>query len=262
MPRRNRNRIALTVATAMSISAVLLCAAALAPGSPRPVGAKEQADSPAPAPARAGSPARAVVSESIVHRPEVAGRAVNLTLDDGPDPRWTPQVLDLLGQNSVKATFCLVGPQAERHPHLVRRIVSDGHRLCDHSMSHDVRMDQKPVPYQSREILDARQLIENASGGAPVLYYRAPGGAFTPDSRKIAAGAGMRPLGWNIDTKDFEKPGTSAIVRTVRQGLEGRQSATILFHDGGGDRHQTVEALRRLIPWIKEQGYAFSFPQV
>ncbi|GHG26602.1 polysaccharide deacetylase family protein [Streptomyces filamentosus] len=198
------------------------------------------------------------VPEGIAHAAEAGGRAVNITIDDGPDPRWTPQMLDILKENDVKAVFCMIGPQAKRHPDLVKRVVAEGHRLCDHTMTHDTTMDRKPVAYQKQQILDALRMIEEASGGTEVQYYRAPGGAFTPDSRKIAAAAGMRPLGWNVDTKDFERPGAAAIVATVKSELPN--GPTILFHDGGGDRSQSVTALREVLPWLKEQGRTFSFP--
>ncbi|MER7759146.1 polysaccharide deacetylase family protein [Streptomyces sp. NPDC097619] len=199
-----------------------------------------------------------VIPESIAHDAEAGGRTVNITIDDGPDPRWTPEVLDLLKENGVKAVFCMIGPQARAHPDLVKRVVAEGHKLCDHTMTHDTGMDKKPVAYQKRQILDAKKLIEEAAGGAKVEYYRAPGGAFTPDSRRIAAAAGMRPLGWNVDTKDFQKPGAAAIEATVRNELVN--GPTILFHDGGGDRSQTVEALERVLPWLKEQGRPTGFP--
>ncbi|MER7949594.1 polysaccharide deacetylase family protein [Streptomyces sp. NPDC096079] len=200
------------------------------------------------------------VPVSIAHAAEAGGQAVNITIDDGPDPRWTPQMLDILKENGVKAVFCMIGPQAQQHPDLVKRVVAEGHRLCDHTMTHDTTMDKKPVAYQKQQILDAKRLIENAAGGAKVDYYRAPGGAFTPDSRKIAAAAGMRPLGWNVDTKDFEQPGTAAIVNTVKNELSN--GPTILFHDGGGDRSQSVEALRQVLPWLKQNGHPFSFPVI
>ncbi|MFH8727609.1 polysaccharide deacetylase family protein [Streptomyces termitum] len=198
------------------------------------------------------------VPEGIAHAAEAGGRAVNITIDDGPDPRWTPKMLDILKENDVKAVFCMVGPQAQRYPDLVKRVVAEGHRLCDHTMTHDTTMDRKPVAYQKTQILDAVKLIEDAADGARVLYYRAPGGAFTPDSRRIAAAAGMRPLGWNVDTKDFERPGSDVIVRTVKNELSN--GPTILFHDGGGDRSQSVTALREVLPWLKQQGRTFSFP--
>ncbi|MEX0173023.1 polysaccharide deacetylase family protein [Streptomyces sp. LMG1-1-1.1] len=247
------------VASAVGISLAVWAAAALTdteaaanagagPGGRSP---SSQVEKPARVPAQR-------MPEGIAHAAEAGGTAVNITIDDGPDPRWTPQVLDVLRQNGVKAVFCMIGPQAKAHPELVRKVVADGHRLCDHTMTHDTSMDKKSVAYQKQQILDAQKMIEDAAGGAPVEYYRAPGGAFTPDSRRIAAAAGMRPLGWNVDTKDFEQPGAASIVNTVKNELPN--GPTILFHDGGGDRGQTVAALRQVLPWLKEQGHAFSFP--
>ncbi|MGW6783731.1 polysaccharide deacetylase family protein [Streptomyces sp. NPDC054987] len=211
---------------------------------------------------RAGGPGQQqpqAVPEDIAHASESGGNTVNITIDDGPDPRWTPKVLDVLREHGVKATFCMVGPHAKEHPGLVRKVVADGHRLCDHTMDHDTAMDKKPVDYQERQILDAKKLIEEAAGnGAKVDYYRAPGGAFTPDSRRIAAANGMRPLGWNVDTKDFEKPGTAAIVAAVKRELGN--GPTVLFHDGGGNRAQTVEALDQVLAWLADQGRPTGFP--
>jgi peptidoglycan/xylan/chitin deacetylase (PgdA/CDA1 family) len=198
------------------------------------------------------------VAVSIAHASDKGSRGVNITIDDGPDPKWTPQVLDVLREYGVKATFCMVGTQAQAHPDLVRKVVAAGHRLCDHSVSHDTAMDKQPPAYQSQQILDAERMITKASGGVRPMYYRAPGGAFTPYSRKLAASRGMRPLGWNVDTKDFERPGTDAIVATVERELPN--GPTLLFHDAGGDRSQTVEALRRILPRLKEQGHSFGFP--
>ncbi|MGW7261937.1 polysaccharide deacetylase family protein [Streptomyces sp. NPDC054842] len=198
------------------------------------------------------------VAVSIVHASDKGARGVNITIDDGPDPKWTPQMLDVLREYGVKATFCMVGTQAQAHPDLVRKVVAAGHRLCDHSVSHDTAMDKQSESYQSQQILDAERMITKASGGVRPMYYRAPGGAFTPYSRKLAASRGMRPLGWNVDTKDFEQPGTDAIVATVERELPN--GPTLLFHDAGGDRSQTVEALRRILPRLKEQGYSFGFP--
>ncbi|MFF3310042.1 polysaccharide deacetylase family protein [Streptomyces sp. NPDC002952] len=198
------------------------------------------------------------VAVSIVHASDKGARGVNITIDDGPDPEWTPQMLDVLREYGVKATFCMVGTQAQAHPDLVKKVVAAGHRLCDHSVSHDTSMDKRSQTYQSQQILDAERMITKASGGVRPMYYRAPGGAFTPYSRKLAASRGMRPLGWNVDTKDFERPGTDAIVATVERELPN--GPTLLFHDAGGDRSQTVEALRRILPRLKEQGYSFGFP--
>ncbi|GAA3908008.1 polysaccharide deacetylase family protein [Streptomyces lacrimifluminis] len=211
----------------------------------------------APASAEPGGGVKPV-AVTIVHASDKGARGVNITIDDGPDLVWTPQVLDVLREYGVKATFCMVGTQAQAHPDLVKKVVAAGHRLCDHSVSHDTTMDKQSQAYQSQQILDAERMITEASGGVRPMYYRAPGGAFTPYSRKLAASRGMRPLGWNVDTKDFELPGTDAIVATVERELPN--GPTLLFHDAGGDRSQTVEALRRILPELREQGYSFGFP--
>lgn len=200
----------------------------------------------------------AKVSEEIAHASDRGARGVNITIDDGPDPVWTPQVLRLLKDSGVKATFCMVGTQAQEYPDLVKAVVAGGHRLCDHTVSHDTAMDTKSEAYQSQQILDAERMITKASGGVRPQYYRAPGGAFTPYSRHLAASRGMRPLGWNVDTKDFEHPGVETIVATVKSEIA--DGPTILFHDAGGDRAQILAALREVLPWLKEQGYTFGFP--
>ncbi|MEU2834090.1 polysaccharide deacetylase family protein [Streptomyces lavendulae] len=186
------------------------------------------------------------------------GHAVAITIDDGPDPRWTPQVLQVLRQNHVKATFCMIGTNAQKYPELVRAVAADGHRLCDHSADHDVTMDHKPVAYQRKQILDGKAMIQKAVPGVAVDYYRAPGGAFTPDSRAVATESGMQPLGWSVDPKDWSRPGLPAIVSAVEGKLP--QQPTVLFHDGGGDRSETVAALKQYLPWLSARGYAFTFP--
>ncbi|MGK5632097.1 polysaccharide deacetylase family protein [Streptomyces sp. URMC 123] len=250
-------RIALAVAVALALVAAIVGTVAMAGVG----GGRSDRPDAKPAPGPETQRATPKVPAEIVHAAESGDKAVNITIDDGPDPTWTPKVLDVLEKNGVKAVFCMIGPNAKAHPDLVRKVVAAGHRLCDHSMTHDTAMDQKSVAYQEKEILDAKRLIEEASGGAPVPYYRAPGGAFTPDSRRIAADHGMRPLGWNVDTKDFQHPGTAGIVATVKRQVSPERP-TILFHDGGGERSQTVAALEQVLPWLKEQGYAFSFPKI
>ncbi|MFJ7996711.1 polysaccharide deacetylase family protein [Streptomyces sp. NPDC096310] len=220
-------------------------------------GRKPQASISAP---DAGHEGQAVtkVAADIAHASDRGAKGVNITIDDGPDPIWTPQVLQLLKDSDVKATFCMVGTQAETYPDLVKAVVAAGHRLCNHTVSHDTAMDKKSEAYQSQEILDAERMITKASGGVRPEYYRAPGGAFTPYSRELAASRGMRPLGWNVDSKDFERPGADVMVATVKKEIA--DGPTVLFHDAGGDRSQTVAALREVLPWLREQGYSYGFP--
>ncbi|HSK59779.1 MAG TPA: polysaccharide deacetylase family protein, partial [Actinomycetospora sp.] len=81
---------------------------------------------------------------------------------------------------------------------------------------------------------------------------------WTPALDEMSARTGMRPLGWSVDTLDWTQPGVDAIVNSVKQSVH--PGAIVLFHDGGGPREQTVEAVRQLLPWLQEQGYEFSFP--
>ncbi|MFE5139655.1 polysaccharide deacetylase family protein [Streptomyces fagopyri] len=254
-----RGRYGRVLAAAVGVTAVAVTtsvwSAQAGPVAGRPARAEEVVRPSRP---YARGPARGPVSVNITHASDRGARGVNITIDDGPDPVWTPRVLEVLREYGVKATFCMVGTQAQAHPDLVRAVVAAGHRLCDHTVSHDTTMDTKSESYQSRQILDAERMITKASGGVRPQYYRAPGGAFTPYSRELAASRGMRPLGWNVDSKDFERPGTDVLVATVKQEIAN--GPTVLFHDAGGDRSESVEALRELLPWLRRQGYSFGFP--
>nr|WSX50033.1 polysaccharide deacetylase family protein [Streptomyces sp. NBC_00974] len=260
-----RARIAVGAAAVAVAGTVWAVAAIVEPGHGAGRGnASPQTDDPANGadatdPRAPGNPGR--VPDGIAHASESGGNAVNITIDDGPDPLWTPKMLEVLKKYDAKATFCMIGPQAEAHPELVKKVVAQGNRLCDHTMDHDTGMDKKPLAYQQQQVLEAKELIEKAAGGGTkVEYYRAPGGAFTPESRALAAAHGMRPLGWNIDSKDFSKPGAASIFNTVKSEIGN--GPTILFHDGGGNRAQTVEALDRVLAWLKEQGRPTGFPVV
>ena len=120
-----------------------------------------------------------------------------LTFDDGPHPGWTPRLLDLLAQHRVKATFCVVGENVTWYPELVRRIVAEGHRLCNHSMHHD-DLGIVPEAKSRADILAADAAIAAAAPGATVPYFRAPYGDFGP-SAKAGGKLGHTPLGWVVD---------------------------------------------------------------
>ncbi|MFC9326811.1 polysaccharide deacetylase family protein [Kitasatospora sp. NPDC057015] len=218
---------------------------------------------PAPPPATAAPvqpPAGTGVSAALVATTAHGGRTVALTFDDGPGPA-TGQVLDVLAQYGAKATFCQIGPQAAANPAVVKRILAAGHRLCDHSVHHPQPFAALSHDRQVQEIATAKDMIVRAGGaGTEVPWFRAPGGGFTAANQQVAASYGMRPLTWTVDTRDWTRPGAPAIVASVQRAL--RPGGVVLMHDGGGDRTQTVAALRQLLPWLTAQGYAFDFPAV
>jgi peptidoglycan/xylan/chitin deacetylase (PgdA/CDA1 family) len=171
---------------------------------------------------------------------------VALTFDDGPDPTWTPQVLRLLRKYHVKATFCLIGVNVQAHPELVKKIVADGHALCDHTMHHDEHLKDKSHAAMLSDMRQTSALITKASGGVKPMYFRAPGGNWSPELVSAARSLGMASLGWQVDPRDWMKPPAGTIVARVRAAT--KPGSIILMHDGGGDRSRSVSALRTLLP--------------
>jgi peptidoglycan-N-acetylglucosamine deacetylase len=193
------------------------------------------------------------VTSTTTDRPTVA-----LTFDDGPST-FTPQVLDILAEHQVRATFCMIGNQAVAEPAMVQRVLAAGHRLCDHTFTHDATVGSVDTALMSQQLgRSHHSLATVVNPPATVDYFRAPEGKWSPQLDRVAAATGMRPLGWSVDTLDWTQPGVAAIVASVQRSVH--PGAVILFHDGGGPREQTVAALQQVIPWLQDQGYEFTFP--
>jgi peptidoglycan-N-acetylglucosamine deacetylase len=181
------------------------------------------------------------------------GNYAALTFDDGPDPRWTPQMLDLLRTYEVRATFCVLGEAVEAHPELVRAIVSDGHTLCNHTWDHDMGLGQRSHDEIRQDLRRTTAAIHAVAPGARVSYFRQPGGFWTGRVVEVAAELGMTSVHWDVDPRDWSLPGVDAIVAEVT--TQTRPGSIVLLHDGDGDRldgdtdrQQTVEALARILP--------------
>lgn len=185
------------------------------------------------------------------------GKYLALTFDDGPS-EYTPQILDLLDQYHIKATFCMVGEDVSYYPELVRRIVADGHRLCNHSTHHD-DLGKENTTQVRNDLTTTDGLIGTAAPGATVTYFRAPYGDWgtTP---AVAKSLGHTPLAWAVDPEDWATPGVDTIVSRVHSQL--REGDVVLFHDGGGVRQQTIDALKILLPQLIQDGWKFDFPEV
>ncbi|WP_078589469.1 MULTISPECIES: polysaccharide deacetylase family protein [Streptomyces] len=233
------------------------------PAKPRTPAVADPSSPSAPAttPVPASSPAAPpphTGAGTVIGSTASGGRTVALTFDDGPGPA-TGQILDLLAQYHAKATFCEIGQNAAANPAVVKRVLAAGHRLCDHSVHHPQPFAKLPHDKAVYEITAARDMIVQAGGpGTQVSWFRAPGGGFNADNEQITASLGMSSLGWSVDPRDWSRPGVPAIVSTVQKQL--KPGGVILMHDGGGDRSQTVAALKQLLPWLVAQGYTFDFP--
>ncbi|WP_162448755.1 polysaccharide deacetylase family protein [Phytoactinopolyspora mesophila] len=186
------------------------------------------------------------------------GNSVALTFDDGPHPTYTPQVLDLLAEHEVRAVFCVVGVQVRQHPELVRRIVDDGHTLCNHTENHDSELAKRSPEKIDEEIAATAGAIAEAAGDAPVRFFRQPARYVAPEVAPIAEEHGLTLLDWTVDSQDWKRPGASEIVARVADGLQ--PGAVVLLHDGGGDRSQTVTALDEILVLIEESGYRATVP--
>ena len=167
-------------------------------------------------------------------------KAVALTFDDGPHPVWTPQVLDRLKAAKVKATFCVVGSQVRKYPDLIKRIVREGHTLCNHSYNHELDLGKRPVEEIKTNLEETNRAIHRAVPKAKIKYFRQPGGEWTANVVDVAASLGMLPLGWDVDPRDWEI--TDAKLIGSRVITHARPGSIVLMHDGGGDRNGTLAA--------------------
>jgi peptidoglycan/xylan/chitin deacetylase (PgdA/CDA1 family) len=185
--------------------------------------------------------------------PTAPPHAVALTIDDGPQPEWTPKMLDLLAEFDVRATFSLIGIQVKLFPKLAERIVQAGHQLCNHTMTHPLDIASLSRKNVDREITEAHDRIGHATGVAP-KFFRSPGGNWSHAVFHSAARHGMIPIDWDIDPRDWSRPGTGHIKRAMLKATGGD---ILLCHDGGGDRSETIKALRKVIPQLKKRGLTF-----
>ncbi|MEV5820610.1 polysaccharide deacetylase family protein [Micromonospora harpali] len=184
-------------------------------------------------------------------RRTTGGKAVALTFDDGPDPAWTPKILDQLKAAGAKATFCVVGTQVRKHPQLVARIAREGHQLCNHSWRHDIDLGRRPVAEIRADLTRTNRAIRAAAPDAKVTLYRQPGGRWTPEVVTVAKQLGMRSLHWAVDPQDWAKP----TAPTIRKRVMGatKPGSIVLMHDGGGNRAATVAACAHLIGDLKRR---------
>jgi peptidoglycan/xylan/chitin deacetylase (PgdA/CDA1 family) len=180
--------------------------------------------------------------------------AVALTFDDGPDPGNTPKILDLLGEHGIKATFSLVGWRARDHPELVHRIATEGHTLANHSWQHLMDLGHRPQSYIHWDLTQTTNAIRTAAPEAPVRYFRAPGGNFTPGLVQLAREYGLTPLFWHVDPRDWDSatygfgaPMVQHIINTVEADVA--PGMIVLSHDC---KHpDTITAYATLLPWLK-----------
>ncbi len=257
--------VALGVTTAVSAQSIQadasLAAAAPGPGSgpgPLPVPGLPGA-SPAPSASPAPRPCRpALVAVRTITAGK--GKRVSLTFDDGPGDD-TGRILDILRAERVKATFFILGEQAQAFPAEVARVAAEGHALGNHTYDHP-QLRRMGAPAQARQLDKTSRILEGITGQS-ICLMRPPYGEHNAITDRLVRQRGMEMVIWSVDTEDWKSstPGEVAsaqrILGRAKQGTD-QPHPIILFHDGGGNRHSTAAVLRQVIAHYRSNGYAFT----
>jgi peptidoglycan/xylan/chitin deacetylase (PgdA/CDA1 family) len=201
--------------------------------------------------ARPAEGSTGAVDVDLMWRAGTDRREVALTFDDGPDPQWTPQVLDMLRRHSARATFFVVGKRVERYPELVRRAVAEGHEIGNHTWSHE-RLDECDRGRAVAQLRRGAAAITAVTGRAATLF-RPPWGVIDPVGLLAAAEAGYQVVLWSALIRG-RAPGAD-LDRTVATVTPG---AVILGHDGGSTpRAELMSAFDSLLTQLTADGYRF-----
>jgi peptidoglycan/xylan/chitin deacetylase (PgdA/CDA1 family) len=188
------------------------------------------------------------------HLPEIA-----LTFDDGPNPIYTPQILHILQQYDVKATFFEIGYLVQDYPALVQEEYRQGHIIGNHTWSHP------QLPHLSASAiyqqLQSTSHIIQASIGVKPLLFRPPYGMFNKQVLAQASSLNLSTIVWDDEARDWSLPGVNIIIQRILHLVHN--GSIILLHDGGGNRAQTVAALPTIISILRQRGYTFvTIPQM
>jgi cellulose synthase/poly-beta-1,6-N-acetylglucosamine synthase-like glycosyltransferase/peptidoglycan/xylan/chitin deacetylase (PgdA/CDA1 family) len=210
---------------------------------------------PAPEAARDGGPV--IDPRGGIDAVTPAEHTVALTFDDGPDPEWTPRILDVLAEHHVHATFFVVGTAAAEHPDLLRRILAEGHEIGMHTLTH-ADLTDAPAWRTNLETAGAQSAIAGATGRTTSLFR--PPYSSTPEALDAATWRVVQKAGESgyltvlstMDSRDWARPGVARIVANATPPDDTGQ--VLLMHDGGGDRSETVAALDRLLTQYENDG--------
>lgn len=193
----------------------------------------------------------------IIKKGNDQDKVVALTFDDGPDKDFTPQVLDILKKNDVKATFFVVGENVGWNPEILKREYEEGHEIGNHTFTH-INVSKRGYDDIYKEIDETQQAVKKIIGVEPKLF-RPPYRAISKEMCNIVKEKDMNIVLWsNLDPRDWSNPGVYYIVDTITSKVQN--GTIILLHDYNNLRNtksQTIQALEIVIPKLKEMGYRF-----
>jgi len=218
------------------------------PPTPSPEPPPPASETPQPPASEAPQPPAPAPAPPAPAPPAPPGSVLHLTFDDGPDPTWTPQVLSVLAKHNAHATFFVLGRAAGAHPGLVADERAAGHSVGNHTTTHP-----DLTKLSVADITSQWQRTANVIGGTPCA--RPPYGAVNATVRQVTTGLGYRVQLWDIDTRDWSRPGADVITQRIVDGA--RPGAVVLLHDGGNDRSQTVAALDAALTRLDAAGWRY-----
>lgn len=195
--------------------------------------------------------------ENIIRQGDPGKHMVAITFDDGPDPKWTPKILEILKQKKAPATFFVLGSQVQQYPDLLERIAREGHEIGNHSYTHQNLAEAGDEEIEL-ELNATTRLIEAVTGHSTAYFrppYNSDGTPTQPGevrALRVARDLGYLTVGQSIDPDDWERPGVEALIQRVKK--QRGEGSVILLHDAGGDRSQTVAALPSIIDYLRERG--------
>ncbi|WP_240613592.1 polysaccharide deacetylase family protein [Pueribacillus theae] len=194
--------------------------------------------------------------DKMIYKANTNQKVIALTFDDGPDRRFTPQILDVLNKHHVKGTFFLLGTRVEKYPDVAKRIQNEGHVIGNHTYWHPelTKTSVKNMKWEVKKNEEAIQSITNFK----TQLFRAPYGALDDDLVDELSKMGYRGVGWSIDTEDWKSLSSKEIKQNILNDIH--PGAIILMHSAGHwtqDLSGTAEALDEVIPYLRKKGYEF-----
>lgn len=193
-------------------------------------------------------------ASDIIYSCQSSKKNIALTFDDGPHPVHTPEILDILAEYGIKATFFVIGENATWYGDLVKTEYENGHEIGNHTYSHHMNLKKLSYDGICGEIEDAEEAIyENIEYRTKLL--RPPGGIYSDTLLRAAADNDYTIICWSVDTRDWAHTPTAEIVKNVMSSV--KEGDIILFHDYVSGNSPTPDALRQLIPALLDEGYNF-----
>jgi len=219
--------------------------------TPSPSGKVSKTGKPTPHPTP--TPTDTIAPAHPVYYVDDGPMTIALTIDDGPSPIYTPQILQILEKYKITASFSMVGENVTYYPGVARDVADAGHLIVNHTWDH-ANLAALTESQTRAEIANASDAIHRAVGRTPTIF-RAPYGAWSRTTLEYCASEKLMALDWSVDPRDWARPGVSKIVSNIMKNTA--TGSIILEHDGGGDRSETVAALKIAIPRLLDEGYHF-----